>query len=59
MGVLKTMLVTFVKSGTEAVINVTDFDPAVHRARGATSAAPRQSAPAKKKSVKRSPGGTH
>jgi hypothetical protein len=58
MGILKTLLVTFVKSGAEAVINAADFDPAVHRARGAKGAASRQSAPAKKKAAKRS-GGTH
>ena len=43
MGILKTLRVTLLKDGTQAVINATDFNPAVHR----ESAAP------KKKAVKK------
>ena len=31
MGLVKTLLVTFLKSGAQAVINASDFDPALHR----------------------------
>ena len=31
MGIVKTMLVTFIKGGSQAVINASDFDPALHR----------------------------
>lgn len=31
MGTVKTLLVTFLQSGAQAVINAADFDPAVHR----------------------------
>jgi hypothetical protein len=38
MGILKTLRVTLLKDGTQALINATDFDPSVHR----ESAAPKK-----------------
>jgi hypothetical protein len=41
MGTVQTRLVTFLKSGAQAVINAADFDPAVHR-EGAAKPTPKK-----------------
>jgi len=43
MGIVKTLVVTFVKGGAQAVINAADFDPAVHR-EGAAKPTPKKKA---------------
>ena len=43
MGIVKTLAVTFVKGGAQAVINAADFDPAVHR-EGAAKSTPKKKA---------------
>jgi len=43
MGTVKTLLVTFLQSGAQAVINAADFDPAVHR-EGAEKPTPKKKA---------------
>jgi hypothetical protein len=43
MGIVKTLAVTFIKSGAQAVINAADFDPAVHR-KGAVKFTPKKKA---------------
>ena len=46
MGIVKTLLGTLLKSGAQAVINASDFDPAVHRL-GAATSKPKKKAAAK------------
>ena len=48
MGIVKTLLVTLLKDGTQAVINASDFDPAVHQ-EGASKPKPK---PKKKAAAK-------